>query len=64
MIDYLEDFCEMRNYTYSRLDGKMDIHERQSEVGPYSDLFLVWATEFVRHCGIEESNWDGTGCCK
>ena len=31
-MDILEDYCIMRNYGYSRLDGQMNIADRQEEV--------------------------------
>lgn len=32
MLDFLEDYCEMRDYKYSRLDGKMSLEDRSTEV--------------------------------
>ena len=33
MMDIIEDYCILRNYGYSRLDGTMKVSERQEEVG-------------------------------
>jgi len=32
MMDILEDYCILRNYGYSRLDGQMRVSERQEEI--------------------------------
>ena len=32
MLDFLEDYCELRDYRYSRLDGKMSLEDRSTEV--------------------------------
>ena len=32
MMDIIEDYCIMRNYGYSRLDGQMKVSDRQQEV--------------------------------
>ena len=42
-MDILEDYCIMRNYGYSRLDGQMNIAERQEEVSrePYNTVYRL-----------------------
>lgn len=32
MMDIIEDYCILRNYGYSRLDGTMKVSDRQEEV--------------------------------
>lgn len=34
-MDILEDYCIMRNYGYSRLDGQMNIADRQEEIAKF-----------------------------
>lgn len=42
-MDILEDYCIMRNYGYSRLDGQMNIADRQEEVSrePYNTVYRL-----------------------
>lgn len=35
VMDILEDYCIMRNYGYSRLDGQMNIADRQEEIAKF-----------------------------
>ena len=54
-MDILEDYCIMRNYGYSRLDGQMNVADRQEEVStePYNTVYrlnnqlLFWRDEFI-----------------
>lgn len=42
-MDILEDYCIMRNYGYSRLDGQMNIADRQEEVSrePHNTVYRL-----------------------
>ena len=42
-MDILEDYCIMRNYGYSRLDGQMNIADRQEEVSrePFHTVYRL-----------------------
>lgn len=42
-MDILEDYCIMRNYGYSRLDGQMNIADRQEEVSrePFNTVYRL-----------------------
>lgn len=64
MMDIIEDYCIMRNYGYSRLDGQMKVSDRQQEVclviptlrytWKYLHLLTNWQT-------IADSNWSFRG---
>lgn len=41
MLNFLEDYCEMRDYSYCRLDGKMSVEDRSTEVSNYHYEFHV-----------------------
>ena len=34
LLDILEDFCYLRKYKFSRIDGSMDFETRQAQVRP------------------------------
>ena len=47
MLNILEDYCTMRDFTYCRLDGSTDLEERESQIREFSSpgskymIFLI-----------------------
>ena len=41
MMDIIEDYCILRNYGYSRLDGSMKVTDRQDEVCTYKTTIIM-----------------------
>ena len=41
MMDIIEDYCILRNYGYSRLDGSMKVTDRQDEVCTYKTVIIM-----------------------
>ena len=41
MMDIIEDYCILRNYGYSRLDGSMKVTDRQDEVCTYKTIIMM-----------------------
>ena len=42
MMDILEDYCIIRNYGYSRLDGQMNVSDREQEVGVMEHIYYIF----------------------
>lgn len=38
MLDILEDYCNMKEYEFSRLDGSVDLSRRESEIKKFREI--------------------------
>ena len=62
MLDILEDYCHLRNYTFCRLDGTTDIYEREKMMSkftkPNSKYFIFLLSTRAGGLGINLASAD------
>ena len=61
MLDILGDYCGIRNYKYSRIDGSMEVVDRQENVSTLAGIYLLKVNNKNTRTRCETRNVNASG---